>query len=417
MDNIIKRLNTLVNKRYCHNFSIHDNTFYLRTEYQGTIYIKSETSFDFYDQLIERELLSDFIQDLCDIFNSKEISIIPDSIIRYPYSNTESIIQFNDIYLTYVSQTDPRVKQEESINNKLGKYCAAKLLDISTENSSCVTSEIIHTLKKEDCRIVSNDYEKLVFTTDCYFIKAMQNIYDTNDLAHEGYIIYQLNKIGPNFPKFICFDTLGYVFRAAPVQDHWDNPINYLVVENVVGIPLKKFLLTASEENIKDVITQVFYALYDAQKIEFTHYDLHIDNILIKPLDRPLEIEYSRKEVITKNLAVIIDLEFSFIKVDNCILGVSQISNNIYNKSFWIHDIFKIVMSLYKFANYHIDKGNTFVEPLHRLTGELITFLMGITLTMTEWNHWYTANPFMNLRYRKYNLEFSRFLDYFESLL
>lgn len=68
---------------------------------------------------------------------------------------------------------------------------------------------------------------------------------------------------------------------------------NMIIMEHVEGVTLEEFVCTATCEQMKVVIIQMIDALYDAyEKIRFTHYDLALVNIIIKPDLTPVFIDF-----------------------------------------------------------------------------------------------------------------------------
>lgn len=143
---------------------------------------------------------------------------------------------------------------------------------------------------------------------DEYGIKEDQNM-------HEYFIGYFLNKLRYQIPNFMYVFGLftcnrpvgGEVCPEPDVLDLRD----YLLLENIDGVTLQSFIESRyamvsqipslkqqlySVENYEifmGIYLQIFFALsiaYDA--LDFTHYDLHDENVLIQDLGEPYYIEY-----------------------------------------------------------------------------------------------------------------------------
>jgi hypothetical protein len=95
---------------------------------------------------------------------------------------------------------------------------------------------------------------------------------------------------------------------------------------------------------------QILYALEIAQHhIDFTHYDLHTENILIKKADKATQIVYHRPDgtkryVTSENVAVIIDFGYAHVKVDDENYGILRhtpygVNNNLHA----MFDVYKLI--------------------------------------------------------------------------
>lgn len=82
----------------------------------------------------------------------------------------------------------------------------------------------------------------------------------------------------------------------------------YLMIEKVYGNPLSKIIENLSNHDIHSILLQLFNALQIAQdQIQFTHYDLHLDNVIITELVKPQQIKYSNLVLETNYQIKIID--------------------------------------------------------------------------------------------------------------
>src|SRR5699024_1716601 len=104
-------------------------------------------------------------------------------------------------------------------------------------------------------------------------------------------------------------------------QNNKRNVVNYIIYEKINGIVLSEFIIDKDEEVILNILTQLILALGVAyEKYEFTHYDLHSNNIIVRELDEEVEIKYTIEGkdyfVVTKYIPTIIDYGRSFIRVD-----------------------------------------------------------------------------------------------------
>ena len=416
----------IINDEYCKKCNIKLKTFYLKTNYTGEINIISLININFYEKLIQYKLVEAFNEDLNTYFkyhnikNFHPVCITAGSVIKYKVSHDNNFVNVSLVYPTYISKLDPLLSTLDTSNSNLTKVLEAGLHEINNNPAE----DIITNIDIKDCTVISNNYDILVFKTNKYFIKATQNINNYNELAHEAYINYSLNIHTknpnlPNVPKFIGFDTIDHIIKMAPVQTHWTSPINYLIIENVEGIPFGKYLLTQDFNNIKNVIKQIFYFLYDIHnKIKFTHYDLHFNNILIKKLKAPIIIQYSQQTIETNHLAIIIDFEFSYVNIEDINVGIEQHEVNIFNKSFWIHDIFKFLMTLFKACHDKKWVNNDLIK-IYDLSIILLDFFFppGYHMTLMEWCKYSEVKSYINLRYIKFHWQFEDFIDYFNKCI
>lgn len=203
---------------------------------------------------------------------------------------------------------------------------------------------------------------------DVFVIKVPQNP-QTGDLLHELFVGWQLNKLRAYIPNFT------YVFGgwkcAPPIigtnkdVSSWcnnSNPsssVNYIAYENVA--PSKSI-----RQYIKDGCTfqqwlnkymQVLYSLSEANKLfDYTHYDLHTENVLVRTIDSPLfsipyQTEKGKTEYLaTEDIATLIDYGFSHVKVDGENFGVYHaIFDSVFpQRGFYLHDAYRLLMwSLY----------------------------------------------------------------------
>ena len=293
--------NDLINTEYCQKADITEDIFYLRTNYQNEISIDSEESMDFYQRLSKYKLLKDFNKDLIRFFKFYRISVL-----KEPELNSDDKITFtleseyskfiipSMVYETYSSKNDPLHKDRDEKNSKVNSFIinelkTAEMVDIE---------DIINRVIPRNCKIISNNYEKCVFIYQDYFIKCMPNTYFINELAHETYINYILNTKTnlPNFSKLIGYKTINKTLIMSPMQTHWKSRINYMITEYVNSISLKTLISRSSIDIILNVMNQIFYTLYDVHvKLGFTHYDLHLNNFIVKNLN----------EQIVKNLKIL----------------------------------------------------------------------------------------------------------------
>lgn len=191
-----------------------------------------------------------------------------------------------------------------------------------------------------------------------FVIKAPRSHKD--DLAHEavvGYALAPLRALIPNFswvygvlrcsiPLLTDKDT-----KLSSWCDDVNNPVTYVVYEKVPGVNLKKFIKTCSGEDFLNLYLQIIFSLIMAENYcGFTHYDLHYDNIIVRPLKEKADIIYDLGDGVkvvlnTGYIATFIDYGFSRVEFDGRTSGrYGYEAFSIYgDKSYIMFDIFKIL--------------------------------------------------------------------------
>lgn len=167
-----------------------------------------------------------------------------------------------------------------------------------------------------------------------------------NEVIHEAFIgLYGTNTLdSKNFAKIItanpsetCLsefynsDKIRYTYEQKEDISQGKVSCSYVIYEYIPGITLEEFLVSVTNiQNLKDVYWRLFQALYKAYKeIDFTHYDLHPLNVIVKDDLTP----------------VIIDYGSSHIKYKEKDYGKQFRNAFIRNKSCWQHDIFRLIWS------------------------------------------------------------------------
>lgn len=226
-----------------------------------------------------------------------------------------------------------------------------------SDNTSSSTAYIAKYNNKQDFKIV---------------IKQGFNNYNTLALGHEAFIgLYAINKLRTLCPNFMYTYGLVHENRFINRSDTYtrllkserNKTIAYLDQENKKtyhillesinnSISLKKYIDICTDDDFVDIFMQIVYALEIAQhQINFTHYDLHSDNILVKKLDKNSQIVYHRpngqKRYVTSNyLAVIIDFGYSHVKINDQDYGITI------NKVQGVDNTFHPLKDIYKLLGY-----------------------------------------------------------------
>ena len=97
---------------------------------------------------------------------------------------------------------------------------------------------------------------------------------------HEAFIgLYAINHLRAIIPNFVY--TYG-IFRNPCIFEK-SSQCNYLLLELIPGQTWKKFIRTATTDQFVNTFLQLCLSLKIAkEKYDFTHYDLHYENIIIK---------------------------------------------------------------------------------------------------------------------------------------
>lgn len=164
---------------------------------------------------------------------------------------------------------------------------------------------------------------KTVFKISKYLDFVIQN---------EGIVMQKTNEMRKYIPHFCC--SFGYF--NVPISSYYyaekTNPfakeeiyVDVLITEYIQdSITFCKILSECNYNEIISILKQTLLALYIAQeKMKFTHYDLHTDNILIRKCEKNAVFVY----ILTPDHIYVIDtfgnspviIDFGFSYADNCI--------------------------------------------------------------------------------------------------
>lgn len=210
----------------------------------------------------------------------------------------------------------------------------------------------------------------LCYTKDCdslFVVKTPNDPY-YDYLPHEavvgmGAINNLRNKI-PNFmhtyAAFMCspplIDDNGSVLAWCPAHDNmYDENVTYLILENIGGTErnvksLNDIVVNLTPNEYLAIYLQVLNALDIAYKeYDFTHYDLHGNNILVEILPYKVAIPFRGKYIITDKLARIIDFGFSHVKLQGINFGKYGLEEYGVDaeKSYPMHDAYKLLLNSY----------------------------------------------------------------------
>lgn len=205
---------------------------------------------------------------------------------------------------------------------------------------------------------------------DMFVIKVSRDPTD-DKLIHELIVgLYGTNRLRSYVPNFSYvyggFKCLPPIINQETKEvATWclnnNNAVNYVVYENIApSVTLAKYLETCTGREFLIIYMQIIYALILAKLIDFTHYDLHYENILVRTVSHDstqssspnFQIAYNTErgaEYITAQVvATFIDYGFSHITIPETgeHFGRSGfIKYSIYPDKSWImHDLYKLLM-------------------------------------------------------------------------
>jgi tRNA A-37 threonylcarbamoyl transferase component Bud32 len=310
----------------------------------------------------------------------------PKNMFRHEYNLIKRDNKFDyDEYKSLLNDIEPLIIQKE-LQTEFGNINfmkdVSKIYQTITKLSKDINyrgmvMEYIDNLKKiGDASaygdVYQADFEDAEHAMVIKLSKHAREMYD--DLVHEAFIGFQLN----NLRKYIAnFSYTFDFFRCSPLFDlenHGynlcigdsndsndsndllpaNNHVNYIIQEYVYpSKSLMNYIIKdqCTGDDFLNVFFQVMYALDKAHKMyDFTHYDLHSSNVMVRNLDKVYQLSYETENGVeyinTDILAMIIDFGMSHIKFEDKHYGVDMRKYHIYsNRSFIMQDVYKLLLS------------------------------------------------------------------------
>ena len=105
-----------------------------------------------------------------------------------------------------------------------------------------------------------------------------------------------------------------------------------------------------------------------------------------------------------------IDFEYSHIKLDGIDIGVSLNTLNVYNKNFWLHDIFKILMFIYSLVR-------VYKEEYIDIISKMLSFFIGKEMNNSIFRECTKINDYYNLQYFETNVTYEDYINFFKKTL
>jgi serine/threonine protein kinase len=171
-------------------------------------------------------------------------------------------------------------------------------------------------------------------------VKAEKPFDRQDDIEREYKVGLLLNRLRHRVPNFVS--TIA-TFKSSPPSRHrlpGSSPasrddVRYLLLERVHGDPVGQGLTLDEHLRVLVQLTQALYLAYAEH--QFTHYNLHLHNVLIRPLEAEHLIEYSaRCRLQTKSLAVLIDFGRSYTRETG---GRKYHYKGVKDGPSWAHDL------------------------------------------------------------------------------
>ena len=201
---------------------------------------------------------------------------------------------------------------------------------------------------------------------DVFIVKAPRDP-SNSELLHEWFVgTFGLNSVRQIVPNFAYI--MGAFMCSPPIVDGdkrvlaWCNnetsPVSYVVYENIQpAVDLRQYVATCSFTNFLSMFLQTLYALQVAYQVcNFTHYDLHDENVLVRQITDladgdivliPYETETGQIEYLkAPAVATVIDYGLSHIKYKGEHYGVYDLTPYGVRpqKAFPLHDAYKLLL-------------------------------------------------------------------------
>ncbi|SNW62952.1 Protein kinase [Orpheovirus IHUMI-LCC2] len=170
--------------------------------------------------------------------------------------------------------------------------------------------------------------------------------------------------------------------------------VNYVVYENVApSVSFGDYVKTCSGDQYLRVFMQILLALDIANLlIDFTHYDLHDQNVLIRNVGAMHSIKYDDYYLESDKVATIIDYGFSHIKYNGNDYGIAgRESYYVYeDRSYPLYDAFKLFMFTMRSA---LGAGNRDVIEVGRKILRYFTMIESLESIVTNASKNYYSLP------------------------
>jgi antitoxin component YwqK of YwqJK toxin-antitoxin module len=202
---------------------------------------------------------------------------------------------------------------------------------------------------------------------------AIKTVFDPreDDLIHELFVgLFGTNQLRKQVPNF-AFLYGGFVCRAPTIGKNNiitemcgnGKVVHYVIYENIPGTNLTKGLINFSASDFIAIYLQILLALRAGLEYDFTHYDLHEANVILrKPFDTKFAIPYQNSTdiiyIITDMVATMIDYGYAHIKYQDVDYGKYGLEKFCVfpDKSFPLYDAYKLLLSCATIILLHAEK-------------------------------------------------------------
>jgi len=269
--------------------------------------------------------------------------------------------------------------------------------------------------------------------SDMFIIKTIQNYEQDEDLLHELMVgLYGTNRLRPFIPNFAYiyggFKCSPPIFGENDEVVDWcnnnKNSVNYILYENVnPSISIKEFISKCSVDEFLNIFLQILYALdFAHKKIDFTHYDLHGSNILLRipnpdEPDKLYQIPYKTENgweyITTRYIPTFIDYGMSHFRneslkreenIDNFgIFNCLYLSINP-NRSWIMYDVYKILMWIFIHAD-NPDNTNKPVADVIRYIYKFFNYEDDLETLIEEQYELYYSIPYTEDTYNLFTID------------
>jgi len=163
---------------------------------------------------------------------------------------------------------------------------------------------------------------------------------DDDNITLEYNVGLEINKLRKSCPNFVatlayldCYCKKSKLTLTHKLKDKYY--LNGIVIEYVEGSHINNYI--PFQQHLR-IFLQIVMALHFARiKIDFTHYNLHRGNVIIKQLDGDYVIKYGDFYLQTNSIPIIIDYGRSYTKYTG---GHEYHGKGVYDHSCWQHDIY-----------------------------------------------------------------------------
>lgn len=223
-----------------------------------------------------------------------------------------------------------------------------------------------------------------------FIVKSPQSQANAIELNHECVIgllgTNQLRRYIPNFAyvygTFRCSPPILEGTKVIDWCSSLEDNIPYAIYENIPGITLFCFLKNDSSVFLPYYL-QILFSLSMAHSVcSFTHYDLHLANVLMRPVKENTYLKYvfNGQTFYIKThgaIATIIDYGMSYIKVNNVNYNYQGDRRQIgifRNQSFLAYDFFMLLISI-TYLDLSPEHAQVIISLLRYVSDDPINFI------------------------------------------